>query len=300
MNILDLDPRALRVLQGILEAQNISKAAASLRMAQPVAQAVLARMRRTLGDPLLVRGARGMVLTERARAIQPVIARILRDLQHLVEAPVGFDPSSVKQDIAIAAADYVQVSIMPPALEALHRLAPGLRMSLRSITPASYGEDLERGAVDLVLMPRGNAPQSLKSRVVSEERFVCIARIGHPRLKDGLDLDCYCALDHVLVSQINHDFLGQADKALSALGRQRRVRLAVSNFFAAIEFVRLSDAIATVPERIARRFQAELALYPPPIEVEGFTVALVWHERSHASPLYAWMRETIVRSVRQG
>jgi DNA-binding transcriptional LysR family regulator len=298
--MIDLDPRALRVLQAILEEHNISRAAARLGMAQPVASAVLARMRRTLSDPLLVRGGRGMVLTERARAIQPTLARILGDLRHLIEAPPGFDPAGIRQDVAIAAADYVQTAVLPPALEALHRLAPDVRVSLRPINVAAYREDLERGVVDLVVMPRGSAPSGLRSRVVGQERFVCIARPGHPGLSQGLDLDAYCSVDHVLVSQINFDFQGQADKALTTLGRSRRVRLAVPSFFAAIEFVRVSDAIATVPERIAKRFQDDLVLHPPPLDVEGFTLAIVWHERSQSSPFHGWMRETISRAVRQG
>lgn len=298
MSISELDPRALRILRTILQERNITHAANRLGMAQPVASAALAKMRKVLQDPLLVRGSRSMVLTERAQAVLPVIVRIMDDLEQLAEPATAFDPASAQLDFSLAAADYVQTSILPPMLGKLSLQAPMVRVSLKPMEPHSLANNLEQSNLDMAIMPIGNAPDQLISKKICEERFLCVSRIGHPRIGKRLDLDTYCQLSHILVSQTNHDFRGQVDKALAAVERSRHVRIAVPNFFAAIELVRQSDDVATVPERLARRFKSELAIHEPPLSVPGFTLALVWHQRSQTSLAHNWLRNLIVSSAK--
>ena len=53
----------------------------------------------------------------------------------------------------------------------------------------------------------------------------------------------------------------------------------------------------TLAKRIADVLAPTLGLrrVPPPIEVPGFTMSMVWHERNHADPAHAWLRATIAK-----
>jgi DNA-binding transcriptional LysR family regulator len=296
MGMKDFDLRQLRVLRAVLEERHVTRAAARLGMAQPAVSAVLARLCRGFGDPLLVRGTREMALTERGAALLPRLARVLDELDALGRPPEPFDPATARFDARVAAIDYLQATLVADALERVGREAPGVRLSIRPMEPARLADDLERGALDMALMPRGNAAEHLRSRVLSEERFICVLRCGHPVLEHGLDLDAYCALAHVLVSPTRGDFRGQVDRALEATGRSRHVRASVPSFFGALELVRRSDDVATVPARLASVLPDGLVALPPPLDVPTFTLALVWHERTQAEPGQAWLRQFFVRA----
>ena len=43
--------------------------------------------------------------------------------------------------------------------------------------------------------------------------------------------------------------------------------------------------------------EMNLKLFPPPIAIEGFNVATIWHQRNN-SPRNLWLQEQIVNAVR--
>ena len=296
----DLDLADLRSLRILLEERNVTRAARKLGVSQPAVSARLRGLRARLGDTLLVRGPAGaLVATPRAEALLPEVRRVLDDLRRLGEPPGAFDPATAELTMELAATDYVQAVLLPPLLEMLGRLAPGLRVAVRPIMADQLGDQLASGAVQLALMPRGNAPPSARSLLLCEERFVCAMRCGHPLVTDGamLTLDAYCALSHVLAAPTGHDFRGVVDRALEGQGRARRVRVSVPSFFAAAELVRCSDDIATLPERLVRLYDGALLALATPLPVPGFTIAAVWHERADRDPALAWVRAKLRKAI---
>jgi len=152
---------------------------------------------------------------------------------------------------------------------------------------------METGAVDAAILTHGLTPEHLRVRKLFDERYVAIVRKGHPRLKRKLDLDTFCALDHVVVSPLGGGFTGEADVALGAHKRKRRVVLSVPNFLVLPEVIARSDLIALAPERIVRDRADRLQLFEPPIPVPGFTMSLAWHDRTHTNPAQSWFREQL-------
>lgn len=291
----DLSLRALRVLRIVLEEKHVTRAADRLGLSQPALSTALARIRRQVGDPLLVRGTSGMILTDRARTLLPALQQLLDDVEVALMPSATFIPASASFELSIAATDYVQAVLLPGFLARLATAAPTIRVSIRPMEAEALLLQLERGEVDLAVMPRGNAPERCLSRLLGQERFACVVRKGHPALAKGelLDLDEYTRLSHVLVSPTRHDFKGQVDRALGEIGRSRHVRVTTPSFFAAVEIVRRSDDVATMPERIAQMFKDDLVVFVPPLAISGFNLAIVWHERSHASPAHQWIRDQL-------
>ncbi|HBJ70656.1 MAG TPA: LysR family transcriptional regulator, partial [Alcaligenes faecalis] len=60
-----LDLHLLRVLQSLLKEHSVSRTAIRLGMSQPAVSNALRRLREITGDPILLRGKKGMVPTER-------------------------------------------------------------------------------------------------------------------------------------------------------------------------------------------------------------------------------------------
>jgi DNA-binding transcriptional LysR family regulator len=57
-----------------------------------------------------------------------------------------------------------------------------------------------------------------------------------------------------------------------------------------------SDLVAMLPSRLVRD-TGQLQAYAPPIDVPGYEMTMLWHERSHRDPAHQWLREQIVASV---
>jgi DNA-binding transcriptional LysR family regulator len=143
-------------------------------------------------------------------------------------------------------------------------------------------------------------PQSLKTRALYDETFLCVLRPGHPAAQRPLDLDTFCALDHVLVSTSGGGFTGVVDEALARLGRSRRVVVSLTSFLVAPELVAESDLICTVPARLARRWSGVLNVMSPPCEVGAFSIHMGWHPRAHSDPAQRWLREQVAAVVTPG
>jgi DNA-binding transcriptional LysR family regulator len=72
------------------------------------------------------------------------------------------------------------------------------------------------------------------------------------------------------------------------------VVLSAASFLIVPEIVSQSDFVAVVPQRLVRDRADQLEVIDCPFPVEGFAIAMVWHERSHGHSGQRWVREAIV------
>ncbi|HAO73753.1 MAG TPA: LysR family transcriptional regulator, partial [Pseudomonas sp.] len=57
-----------------------------------------------------------------------------------------------------------------------------------------------------------------------------------------------------------------------------------------------TDLVAMLPERLVRG-SSTLQVVEAPLEVPGYEMAMLWHERSHRDPAHQWLREKIAKAV---
>jgi len=293
MDTKNLDLNLLAALDALIAERNVTRAARRLHLSQPALSARLNRLRQLFQDPLLVPAQRGMVPTVRALELQEPLRRALEGMHAVIAEQAGFVPALDDRVFTIAASDYVQYALLMPLARALKEAAPRMRLAWRALDVPSLPEQTERGEIDLAIMTPATAPPQLRTRALFDERYVCIARRDHPRLRRKLDLDAFVALEHVVVSPRGGGFAGPVDAALQALHRSRRVVMSVASFLMVPEIVARSDMVAVVPARLVSDRKATLIVRAPPLAVEGFTIGMVWHERNAAHPAHRWLREQI-------
>ncbi|OKH88823.1 LysR family transcriptional regulator [Thalassospira sp. TSL5-1] len=298
MNIEQLDLNLLVTLDTLLAERNVTHAARRLNLSQPALSARLTRLRDLLNDPLLLPSQRGMIPTERALELQAPLHDAIEAVRRVIAETSPFDPAAITATIAIAASDYVQYSVLLPLLHILQNEAPGLRLSWRTIDTARLEDKMARGDIHLALTTPETAPETLHMRHLYHETYVAIARPGHPAIKNTLDLETFCQLDHVIVSPEGGGFAGPADAALAGVGKNRRVCLSAPGFLVVPDIIAQSDMIALVPSRVAENRQGRLQILPPPLPVPGFDMALVWHDRTTTHPLHRWLRDRIYQLMR--
>jgi DNA-binding transcriptional LysR family regulator len=299
VNIRKLDLNLLVTLEALLAERNVTRAAARLGLSQPAVSTQLARLRDVLGDPLLLPAQRGMIPTARALELERPLRAALDEVREVMTHGASFDPASADMTLSIAASDYGQYAVLMGFALDLCRRAPGIRLALRALDGRLLAKQMEAGEVDLGIITTTTAPTALRARHLLTERYVAIVRRDHPTVRRTMTLDAFLALEHVVVSPRGSGFRGPTDDALEALGLRRKVVLSVGSFLVVPEIVARSDLAALVPERIVRHRADALRLLEPPIEVAGYSMSLVWHERSHQHPGHRWARDALVQAVQQ-
>jgi DNA-binding transcriptional LysR family regulator len=296
IDLRGIDLNLLVSLDALLAESNVTRAALRLHLTQPAVSTQLARLRQIFGDPLLIPAetGRGMTRSTRALELMEPLHLALKNLEAVVRYQPSFDPRTDHRSFVIAANDNATAVLGQPMMEQLPTLAgPGVRIAFVVADQPSMATRLERGEIDLLLGSERMVPASMKARKLFDERFVVVQRKGHPRGTAPLDLDTYCALNHVLVSTSGGSFHGFMDEHLDALGRTRRVVLSVQHFTLVPELLARTDYVSTLPARFAERYRERLDIFELPFEARGFTLFAAWPPRSQADPAHVWLRDTI-------
>ncbi len=288
----------LVAFNALYDVRNVTRAAERLALTQPTVSGMLTRLRDLFGDPLFVRTQHGVLPTPRADDLAEPIKVLLSNVEALV-APTEFDPASAAMTVSISANDYMQHSLIVPLIRSLRKKAPGIRLALLPAYITGLADKLARGTIDLaVTIPEFASPDLLRSLLYTE-RYVCVARKGHPLNGKKLSLEDYCRFDHVIVSPTGGSFEGPADQALADLGASRRVSVSLPSFHVLLETIRTDDFLALVPERLLYGKTAGLKLFEPPITVPDFDVIASWHHRVDKDPAQRWLR-ALLTSVAEG
>jgi DNA-binding transcriptional LysR family regulator len=294
MNIAGLNLNLLPVLDALLTERSVSRAGARLGLSQPAVSNALAQLRARLGDPLLVRKGAAMAPTERALALAGPLRAALLALEQGLDPPAAFDPAKADRAFTIMTNDFVAFAMLPRLLAKLQREAPCVRLQVRAWQEHTVPPELARGDADLVLGFNRGLPAGCQAAPLFVDRFLFVARKGHPVVRGKITLATYTKLAHVIVSH-EPNARGIIDDVLAQRGLGRHVALRLSHFLLVPAVLAATDYVAALSEVVARPMAAHmpLQLLDLPMPVAGASVQMVWHERTATSEAHAWLRGAV-------
>ncbi|MEM9463317.1 MAG: LysR family transcriptional regulator [Myxococcota bacterium] len=294
MDLRRIDLNLLVTLSVLLEQRSVTSAAERLHLSQPAVSGHLRRLREIFDDPLLASQGRRLVPTARARALRLPLAEALGHLARAVDSGTRFEPATSDRVFRIVATDSIHAGLGALLARTLADQAPGLRLAMYlHHDTQGLGTRLVEGQLDAAVLTPSTMPPGLDVQSLYEERFVCVVRRGHPWVGTGLDLDRFCAAQHVMVSLVEGGLSGAVDKALRAMERSRSVRISVPSFLLVPELLVDTDALATVPSRLAYRWRDRLEVLEPPLRLPTFEVLLGMSPHAHGDLGLAWLVERI-------
>ncbi|MEV6836062.1 LysR family transcriptional regulator [Streptomyces sp. NPDC051133] len=183
MTTADLAPQELRTLVAVADEGGFSAAAARLGTTQSAVSHAVRGIERKLGAVLFERGrfgARPTAAGERAAAHARRVLRMLRLMAADVRAA---DTGELAGPLRIAAFRSAALHLLPPALERLAALHPGIEVTVTVVRELGAGTagEVAAGRADLgIATLSGPPPAGLVGGVLREEPYSLVHPAGHP------------------------------------------------------------------------------------------------------------------------
>jgi DNA-binding transcriptional LysR family regulator len=296
----ELDPRLLRAFLVLMAERSVTKAAVRLDMSQPAISHVLARLRAVFDDPLLLRSRGGMIPTNRALELDGRVRELLASYEQLTRPARLFDAATATRRFVVTAPEYAEHLLMPEVMRQLRAQAPGVRVDVRAPDPERAYELLESGEVDLRLAWLRQPMQSLRSLQLFQDRMVYVADRDHRGIHQQLTLAQFLELPHVRTLGASVSTTNRViDEALDRLGRKLELVFYLQNFLTIPALLAGTDAIASLPQRLAQRFarQYPLQVLDAPVRLPRIRYAAYWHERNQNDPGHRWLRQLVQQAA---
>jgi DNA-binding transcriptional LysR family regulator len=290
----------LVALEALLSECHVGRAADRVGVTQSAMSHTLRSLREQLDDPLLVRVGNEMAPTPHAEALRPGLQAGLAQLERVVAARAGFEPSESTRTFSIAMQDGPAAGFSGPLFSALRKRAPRASLRVQPLDPNTIDKQLERGVVDLAFTSPLATKQGLVTLALAPAPYAVISREGHPIIKKRLSLHQYCKVPHAMLS-ITGQGPSFVDRLLQREGRSREVVFRVPYLMGLAEVVSSSDCIASLPEVVTEFLCSlwPLRQHAFPIPLDPMPGVLAWHPRFEAEPGNRFFRE-LAHEVAQG
>jgi len=286
------DLNLLVALDVLLAEASVARAAKRLHLSPSAMSRTLARLRRTTGDPLLVRAGRRLVPTPRALELGQRVGRLVQDAEAVLRPAAILDFKKLERSFTLRTRDGFVENFGPELVARIGAEAPGVRLRFvqkpdKDVTPLRDGSvDLETGVVGSTTGPE------MRAQALFRDRYVGVVRSGHALCRGKINAARYAAGRHILVARGGLD-RGAIDDALELLGLEREIATTVGGFSVALALARGSDLIASVPERHTGKLRAGMFSFPLPVAMPQMTISLLWHPRLDADPAHRWLRACV-------
>jgi len=283
------DLNLLVTLDVLLEEGSVARAAQRLRLSPSAMSRALARLRKTTGDPLLVRAGRGLVPTPRAIELCARVSQLVQDAEAVLRPAEKPDLKQLARTFTLRTSEGFVENFGPSLIARVRAEAPGVRLRFMQ-KPDKENASLRDGTVDLEtgVVGRTTGPE-FRTQALFRDRFVGVVRTGHPLTQGEITPIRYATIGHIGVSRRGPD-KGPIEAALEAIGLERAIVAVVGGFSTALAVARATDLVASVPERHTGILRAGMFSFSLPFPTPEVTVSLLWHPRQDADPAHRWLR----------
>jgi DNA-binding transcriptional LysR family regulator len=268
----------------------------------------LKRLRTLFKDPVLVRTSDGMVPTERARMLAPVIRKILLELEEALQGEEEFNEQSSQRVFRIMASDYAASTLLPSLLRKINKLAPSVTLDIMTPSDVNF-HDVEAGKIDMAINRFDELPQSFHQKILWRDSFSCLLGADNS-VVTKFNLNSFLDAKHVWVSKTGFGVgvgmdpkdvqkLGWVDEALARLGKKRDIKVFTRNYHVAMQLALEDDLIATLPTKAALLHQSDnrYTILKPPFEIPDIELKMIWSPLLHHDASHIWFRQLVTEAA---
>src|SRR5262245_59356431 len=179
IDLRSIDLNLLVVFEVLMSERSVTRAAERLGRTQSAVSHAIARLRRQLGDPLLVKAGAGMQASPFAVELFEQVRPILRSVQRVLSPRRTFDVATSDRTFRLALPDLAS-TLFPRLLKVVRKRAPGVALEW-----VRYRDDMllsvVEGQIDLALGPSSlRLPDGIAAGPIGSLRWCCFGRRKHP------------------------------------------------------------------------------------------------------------------------
>lgn len=287
------DLNLLFTLNVLLAEGSVVGAAQRLGLSPSAMSRALARLRKTTGDPLLVRAGRALVPTPRALELREQVSQLVQDATSVLRPAEKLDLAQLTRVFTLRTSDGFVENFGAALLTRISQDAAGVQLRFMqklnkdSLLLRDGSVDLETGVVG------SSASPELRTRALFRDGFIGVVRAGHPLNEGEITPDRYAAQRHIIISR-RQGHKGPMDDTLQLLGLERNRVTYVDSISTALALVKDSDLVATVPAQHTLNLRRGMFSFPLPITSPSITISMLWHPRMDADPAHRWLRQCVL------
>jgi DNA-binding transcriptional LysR family regulator len=295
MNEIDLrrfDLNLLVVFEVLMIERNVTRAADRLGRTQSAVSHSLSRLRRQLGDPLLIKAGARMQPTAFALDLIEQARPMLRGIERVLSPRHVFDPASSRRVFRFVAPDFT-LTLFANLLARLRSDAPGVSIEWtgpREPTPL----DVADGQVDIAIVPAQlRLPGGVSTEAIGDLKWRCFGRQGHPAFSKWGRKN-WSHWPHLAV-RVGDSLTSPVNLAAGAAGLERSIAGWVPHFSAIAPILAGSDLLATLPSiaMAAMLHPYRLDSREVPFPIAPLPHVMIWSTGRSSHPEMTWLRDRL-------
>ncbi|MCE7998502.1 MAG: LysR family transcriptional regulator [Rhodobiaceae bacterium] len=291
MNLRNVNLNHLVVLRELLRTSNVTRAANNLGLTQSSVSGILAQLRATFSDDLLVASGRRLVLSERAVGLIGQVEALLAQTELLYE-PDEFDPHVANGVFTLGTG---LAALVVPFIERLAEEAPNVRV--QAIIPdAASLRRLRQGQMDVLIAPPGNGEgRDIRHAFLFSDELVCIASRTNAQVPERIDARAYRSLPLAAYwPGANHPDVSERLGG-NALPTHEPPVVRVPSLALLPSVVARSPYIALVPAGVLAKASnaADIRVVETAFKVPRVLMNMYWAERTHLTPFQIYARQVL-------
>lgn len=293
-----MDLNLLLVLRMLLGTCSVSETARRLDSTQPSISRMLDRLRRELGDPLLVKSSNSMIRSSRGEQLQPLLDQLIELLEGVYRPPSDYRVVDEQRTCTIGSNDALQATFAAPLIAAFRQRAPNAQLRFKPVPYPNPGLSLQNGEIDVLLGMAAQEDPAFRSTVLFQSDFACMcathnSAIGHTITVKELAGQPYLDVSHIgTISALT-------DAMFNAVGLRKRTVATMSSFLAAAGVVADSDLVCLAPSYLTPFLASHpgIRLVPLTGQQGVHPIRMIWHNTTHFDGFMGTVRDMLVQIV---
>ena len=286
----------LRAFLAVLETGTFHKAADTLNLSQPALSRRIKSLEETLGAPLLERTTRKVAPTAAGRQLQPLLARLLDELETSV---LAMSETGMKQQgqVAIACVPTAAFYFLPRVIRRFNEQHPQIRFRILDLSASEGLQSVASGETEFGISMLGSADPDLRFTPLMDDPFVLACHRDHPLAGETpltwKDLEGY-PLIGVSRHSGNRTIL---DNALSHADVRLDWFYEVNHLSTSLGLVEAGIGVSVLPRLATPMADHPLIVTRPIVEpVVARTIGIVERRSGRLSPAAARFRDMLIDS----
>ncbi len=273
--------RQLRYLTALARHRHFGRAAEECAVSQPALSVQIQELEAGLAIALVERSRGRIALTAEGEEIARRASRILAEVDDLVDY-ARHGTRLLTGPLRLGVIPSIAPYLLPAALPRLQESYPALELRLRESQTAVIVDELQRGALDVLVLSLPLDTVELETMRLFDDRFVLAVPASHPL---ALRADCTARLlaeERLLLLEEGHCLRDQTLSYCKPVDRGASSSFGASSLSTIIQMVANDLGITVLPE-ISLDFEVHdprIALLRFPDPEPTRTVALAWRRSS--------------------